>query len=362
MAFAVELDEAGRGEMITRDELYRLVWAEPASSLASRLGVSNSYLCRVCTALEVPRPPRGYWTRRKAGLEAPIPELPPLRSGSPDRWSRDRAEQVQIRPFYRRFPGRSPGLTDAEHPLVAASRPHFGAAASRSAQLEEAVDADDVPGAAIAADVATKDTEDAADAADAAAAAESYLKLPKRLSIIDVTTSRSRLSASLELADKLYRALEARGHRVLIAASFESFARLSVDRDAVILGRPRDPREEHARRRPTVAYVGSTPIGLAVVEAGRETRLHYAGHGRFLSEARWRKRRRAGHSWSVTKWLPTGLLKIVAYSPFPSVGWRREWNETREGALAELVDQIALDLEKVATRVGDWQETDRLSN
>ncbi|ANL41450.1 hypothetical protein [Rhizobium phaseoli] len=342
--------------MITRDELYRLVWAEPASTLALKLRVSDSYLCRVCTALEVPRPPRGYWTRRKAGLEAPVPELPPLRLGSPDRWSRDRAEQVQIRPFYSRFRRRSPGLTETEHPLVAASRPHFRAAASRSAQLEEADDADDLP-----ADAAIKDREDAADAADAAAAAESYLRLPKRLSIIDVTTSRSRLSASLELADKLYRAIEARGHRVLIAASFESFARLSVDRDAVILGRPRDPREDHARRRPTVAYVGSTPIGLAVVEAGRETRLHYAGHGRFLSEARWKKRRRAGHSWSVTRWLPTGLLKIVAYSPFPSVGWRREWNETREGALTELVDQIALDLEKVATRVGDWQKADRLS-
>ena len=35
--------------------------------LANRLEVSSNYLARVCEALNVPHPPRGYWARRAAG-------------------------------------------------------------------------------------------------------------------------------------------------------------------------------------------------------------------------------------------------------------------------------------------------------
>ncbi len=330
--------------MITRVELYRLVWTEPASSLASKFGVSNSYFCRVLTALDVPRPPRGYWGRRSAGQEPPIPGLPPLQPGCPDRWSRNPADLIRIMPFYKTLAGHSASTTYVEHPLVAAARTRFEAAAIAETEAAAKV-VETCPAAAI--------TEDRDDAADAARSARTYLKLPKRLAIIDVTTSRTKLADSLDLADKLYRALEARGHRVAIAASFETFARLRVDRNVVVLGCPLGTTEDDAHRRPTVAYVASIPIGLAVVEVGRQTKLHYAGHGRYLSESHWKKRRRGGYSWSVTRWLPTGLLKIVAYSPFPSVKWRREWTEPTEGQLAALVDQIVADIEQEAKRQGN---------
>jgi len=41
---------------ITREALYDLVWAEPMLKVAARFGVSSSYMARVCTALNVPRP------------------------------------------------------------------------------------------------------------------------------------------------------------------------------------------------------------------------------------------------------------------------------------------------------------------
>lgn len=34
--------------MVSRDELYRLVWSEPMTRTAERFGVSGSYLARVC--------------------------------------------------------------------------------------------------------------------------------------------------------------------------------------------------------------------------------------------------------------------------------------------------------------------------
>ncbi len=47
--------------MVSRDELYRLVWNEPMTKAAKQFDVSGSYLARVCTLLNVPRPERGYW-------------------------------------------------------------------------------------------------------------------------------------------------------------------------------------------------------------------------------------------------------------------------------------------------------------
>lgn len=48
--------------MISREELYKLVWAEPMTKVATRFDVSGSYLARMCTLLNVPRPERGYPT------------------------------------------------------------------------------------------------------------------------------------------------------------------------------------------------------------------------------------------------------------------------------------------------------------
>jgi hypothetical protein len=51
---------------ISREDLYEQVWTTPINHLAEKFGVSGSYLARVCSALNVPRPPLGYW-QKKAG-------------------------------------------------------------------------------------------------------------------------------------------------------------------------------------------------------------------------------------------------------------------------------------------------------
>lgn len=53
--------------MISREELYKLVWAEPMTKVAARFDVSGSYLARMCTLLNVPRPERGYWAKMAVG-------------------------------------------------------------------------------------------------------------------------------------------------------------------------------------------------------------------------------------------------------------------------------------------------------
>ena len=53
--------------MISRDELYELVWSTPMTKAAEKFEVSGSYLARVCSVLHVPRPEWGYWAKLAFG-------------------------------------------------------------------------------------------------------------------------------------------------------------------------------------------------------------------------------------------------------------------------------------------------------
>lgn len=53
--------------LISREELYELVWSMPMTKAAVRFTVSGSYLARVCSTLRVPRPPIGYWAMSAVG-------------------------------------------------------------------------------------------------------------------------------------------------------------------------------------------------------------------------------------------------------------------------------------------------------
>ncbi len=73
--------------MVSREELYQLVWSKPMIKVAEQLGVSGSYMARVCTLLNVPRPERGYWAKlavEKAPTKTPLPEARP---GDQPHWS-----------------------------------------------------------------------------------------------------------------------------------------------------------------------------------------------------------------------------------------------------------------------------------
>lgn len=68
-------------QIIDRRQLYDEVWAEPVVWVARRYGITNTALAKICLKLDVPVPPRGYWSRIDAGqaLE-PDPLFPPGRN------------------------------------------------------------------------------------------------------------------------------------------------------------------------------------------------------------------------------------------------------------------------------------------
>ncbi|TMH20161.1 MAG: hypothetical protein E6H70_02025 [Betaproteobacteria bacterium] len=51
----------------SRTKIYEEVWTEPVTTVSKRYGISDVALRKICQALAVPLPPRGYWARIEAG-------------------------------------------------------------------------------------------------------------------------------------------------------------------------------------------------------------------------------------------------------------------------------------------------------
>ena len=48
-------------KVVSREELYQLIWQKPLMTAAKELGIPDVGLKKVCDRLGVPRPPQGYW-------------------------------------------------------------------------------------------------------------------------------------------------------------------------------------------------------------------------------------------------------------------------------------------------------------
>jgi hypothetical protein len=62
----------------TRQALYDLIWSEPLSGVAAKLGISGNGLAKICDRVAVPYPKRGHWngTVARAQERTPLPPAP----------------------------------------------------------------------------------------------------------------------------------------------------------------------------------------------------------------------------------------------------------------------------------------------
>ena len=65
-----------------RKKLFDEGWATPVTKLAKAYGLSNVGLRKICVALEVPLPPRGYWARERPDRAGRVFRAPPTASAT----------------------------------------------------------------------------------------------------------------------------------------------------------------------------------------------------------------------------------------------------------------------------------------
>lgn len=286
--------------------------------IAQRFGVSGSYMARVCAALNVPRPERGYWAKLAVGKAPPPVPLPEAKPGDQLSWTKDGELRSLPKP---RLP---PRLRLSTTPVrVPRSRIH-GLIRGARAQFENSRSIGE----------------------------GTYLKPYKKL-LVDLTVSEASLGRALDLANDLFNAFESVGHRVAIAPSDEALRRGSID-EREVPGAARDRYHSSglwSPYRPTVVYLGSVAIGLAIVEMSEAVTLRYV-HGKYVREADYRpprlSRYAVDHSWTTTRELPSGRFRIIAYSPYHRVDWSTDWQETKKRALRGSIKSIVKSVEGAA--------------
>ncbi len=74
--------------VLSRAELYELVWSEPATKVAERFGITGTGLRKICDKHDIPVPPRGHWAKVAANKIATPPASPARgrREGDLESW------------------------------------------------------------------------------------------------------------------------------------------------------------------------------------------------------------------------------------------------------------------------------------
>lgn len=283
--------------------------------VAEQLGVSGSYMARVCSALNVPRPERGYWAKSAVGKAPPKTPLPEARPGDQLHWSND----GELPPPPSKVPRPAQGGREIRvripktyiHPLIRGAKEHF----DNSRPVDEGA----------------------------------FLRPYKKL-LVDVTTSKASLDKALEFANELFNAFESAGHRVVIAPPDSHLRRATID-EREAHGKPRDRYyygSHWSPYRPTVVYVGGLAIGLAIIEMSEEILLRYV-NGKYIQESDYTPPKRPSHyvdhTWTTTKEIPSGRLRLVAYSPYWRAKWSADWQDTKKSSLRSALKSIVKSVE-----------------
>ncbi|MDO8771586.1 MAG: hypothetical protein Q7K57_23325 [Burkholderiaceae bacterium] len=318
-----ETSSPAASKQITREQLYEEVWREPMLKVGQRHGVSSSFLARVCSALNVPRPQRGYWAKLEFGKNpGKQPPLPVARAEDKLVWNRTHDADIVRRPLpvapITRKPRSSVPLPRLKvHPLTAGARELF----TKGRKTE--------PG---------------------------LLKPSKKL-LVDLVVTEALLDQMLAFANSLFQRLEMAGHRVLIAPADLEGCREDVDEREL----PRKGGYRHnapsAPLRPTIVVIGTVAIGLTIFEMTEELEAQYIGNSQYvplaLLTAEQRKFSARHDYWTSKIDCATGRMCLQAYSPYRTAHWVTQWRESKPKELELKLDGIVKTLERAAPDVAN---------
>ncbi|UFX41920.1 hypothetical protein HAP47_0021730 [Bradyrhizobium sp. 41S5] len=278
--------------MVTKEELSELVWSKPLAQVADELGESRGSVISMCNIYGIARPKQSYWTKFPDGKTP---------------------KKIRLQPPHT-------------HRLIRDARDHFEHCRPLNNNGFRAL------------------------------FNRGYLKPYKKLSA-DITTSKDNLDKALRFASDLFNTLESTGHRVTIAPRGEHLSRATIDE-----------RESRAKRNrsffdnlwspmaPTVVYIGSVAVGLAIIEMSEEVLLRYV-EGKYVRESDYvPPSYGADRTWTTTQDVPCGRLRLLAYSPYYRVEWSATWQDTKDTTLRSDLKQIVKSLEEAAGKIATGLE------
>jgi hypothetical protein len=260
------MKKEGNSVLLTREELYEMVWAQPIVKLAKEFGVSDVAVAKACRRHKIPLPGRGYWRRLEVGhkiARQPLPKLdkPFLNSIT---------FKGGILPSAKKFAEDSAGskITVSEEP----DELHPLARQTLVQLIHESPN-------------------------------DHGLISPKET--LDVWVSENQLARAIRIMDALIKALETLGHKVEVSAYTE--------------------RNDYRQPSPPPVHKTQVNVKGVIFTFGIEESYKRVPHISSKSEEREIAR---GNKWNVPEFdfIPTGNMALKIKEPY-LYGLRGTWSE-----------------------------------
>lgn len=311
-----------------REELYHLVWREPAERITSLYSISKEQLIKRCAELRIPRPLAGYWKALAKGTALAVPALPDLKSGKVEKSPRKTSQAI-------------PPPTKISSKVVApAPRKRARTAGSGYALIDDLKTY--LPVSSV-----TKD---------------GYYK-PTKKKLVDLNVSETGFNSAIDFLSRFFAALGKQGYWVRLAEGNEGFHCQGIDIKE-------DPKEGGLRYdslwRPcsaSIICVGDMLFAFSLAEMTEYVPAKEV-NGRYIRDEtmiRWMKGKYDKPFRYVIKHaLPTGRFFLQLYSPYSSTNWQVEFRQTKQCGLISQIPKIISAMRDAVPLIKKQQEEARI--
>ncbi|EDV9437137.1 hypothetical protein YY29_004292 [Salmonella enterica subsp. enterica] len=291
-----------------REELYHLVWREPAERITSLYSISKEQLTKRCAELRIPRPLAGYWKALAKGTAPAVPALPDLKSGKVEKSPRKTSQAI-------------PPPTKISSKVAApAPRKRARTAGSGYALIDDLKTY--LPVSSV-----TKD---------------GYYK-PTKKKLLDLNVSETGFNSAIDFLSRFFAALGKQGYWVRLAEGNEGLHCQSIDIKE-------DPKEGGLRYdslwRPcsaSIICVGDVLFAFSLAEMTEYVPAKEV-NGRYVRDEtmiRWmRGKYDKPFRYVIKHTLPTERFLLQLYSPYSSTNWQVQFRQTKQCGLVSQIPKI----------------------
>ncbi|HHR5552477.1 hypothetical protein [Klebsiella aerogenes] len=311
-----------------REELYHLVWREPAEKISSLYSISKEQLTKRCAELRIPRPLAGYWKALAKGTAPAVPALPDLKSGKVVKSPRKTSQAIPL-------------PTKISSKVVApASRKRARTAGSCYALIDDLKTY--LPVSSV-----TKD---------------GYYK-PTKKKLLDLNVSETGFNSAIDFLSRFFAALGKQGYWVRLAEGNEGLHCQGIDIKE-------DPKEGGLRYdslwRPcsaSIICVGDMLFAFSLAEMTEYVPAKEV-NGRYIRDEtmiRWlRGKNDKPFRYVVKHALPTGRFLLQLYSPYSSTNWQVQFRQTKQCGLISQIPKLISAMHDAVPLIKKQQEEARL--
>lgn len=311
-----------------REELYHLVWREPAERITSLYSISKEQLTKRCVELRIPRPLAGYWKALAKGAAPSIPALPDLKKGKIEKLSKKTSQAI-------------PSPTKMSSKVaVPAPRKRARTAGSGYALINDLKTY--LPVSSV-----TKD---------------GYYK-PTKKKLLDLNVSETGFNSAIDFLSQFFAALGKQGYWVRLAEGNEGLHCQGIDIKE-------DPKEGGLRYdslwRPcsaSIICVGDMLFGFSLAEMTEYVPAKEI-NGRYIRDEtmiRWmRGKNDKPFRYVVKHALPTGRFLLQLYSPYSSTNWQVQFRQTKQCGLISQIPKLISAMRNAVPFIKKQQEEARV--